>query len=242
MSDLKDQAYATYVSTHVASRKGAASVEQFRLQAVRWEKSLRPLLPEDRKIRIIDIGCGAGSVVWWLHQSGYRDAHGVDISAEQVAAAGALGVPNVRLGNFVENLADELGTVDVIMARDVFEHFDRPSLSGALRVINAALKPGGTLIFQVPNAESPFGGRIRYGDITHEQAFTSSSVHQLMLLTGFRDVRVLPVQPIVYGLRSWLRLMAWKVVQASYRLLISIEMGPAPNRVVSQNLIAVARR
>ena len=37
-----------------------------------------------------------------------------------------------------------------------------------------ALKPGGRWILHTANAESPFYGRVRYGDITHEQAFTQS--------------------------------------------------------------------
>jgi len=239
--DLKERAFASYVTTHLAPRKGAITLELFQAQARRWDTSLRRFLPKDKRARIVDIGCGSGSVVWWLHQSGYTASEGVDLSVEQVAAAKELGVPNVHHADLRTFLKDREGSFDVILARDVFEHFDRSTLFQLLELIHASLKVGGLLVFQVPNAESPFGGRIRYGDITHELAFTSSSVSQLMHLVGFRETSVYPVEPVVYGVRSFLRLLAWRCVQALYRALLSIEIGRG-QRIVSQNLIAVARR
>lgn len=238
---IKDRAFASYVTTHVAPRKGAVDRQLFEAQSRRWNATLRRFLPDNKGARIIDIGCGNGSVVWWLHQIGYAASEGIDLSAEQVAIALQLGVPNVHEADLRTYLSDRNGAFDVIMARDVFEHFDRDSLIQLLDLIYASLTVGGVLVFQVPNAESPFGGRIRYGDITHELAFTSSSVSQLMHLAGFQETQVYPVEPIIYGVRSYVRLLAWKCVQAFYQGLIAIEIGRG-TRVVSQNLIAVARR
>jgi 2-polyprenyl-3-methyl-5-hydroxy-6-metoxy-1,4-benzoquinol methylase len=239
--DTKDRAFASYVTTHLEPRKGKLTLERLRFQARRWNASLRRFLPAGKDARIIDLGCGGGSIVWWLHQLGYTRAEGIDLSSEQVAVAEALGIPNVRQADVHTYLGSERESFDVILARDVFEHFDRASLLTLLDTIQGSLKPGGCLIFQVPNAESPFGGRIRYGDITHEQAFTSASVSQLAHMVGFSDVQVYPVEPIIYGPKSFVRYLAWKCVQSLYRTLLTIELGGG-SRIVSQNLIAIARR
>src|SRR5688500_15139668 len=209
--ELKNRAFASYVTTHLAPRKDAMSPDTLRLQARYWNKGLRRFLPADKAAQIVDIGCGCGSVVWWLHQLGYASAEGVDVSAEQVSAAQQLGIANVYHADLRTFLKDREASYDAVLARDVFEHFDRASLVDVLEQVRVSLKAGGVLVFQVPNAESPFGSRIRYGDITHELAFTASSISQLMHLAGFRDTRIYPVEPAVYGAVSLARVMAWKV-------------------------------
>jgi SAM-dependent methyltransferase len=241
VTDVKDRAFASYVTTHLVPRKGAVTIDVLQTQAHRWDTCFAQFLPADKAARIVDLGCGAGSLVWWLHQRGYSAAEGVDLSAEQVAVAKALGVPKVRQADLRTFLADATDSFDVVFARDVFEHLDRNTLVAVLDLVHASLRAGGLLVLQVPNAESPFGGRIRYGDITHELAFTSASVSQLLLMAGFSEARTYSVEPVVYGLKTFLRLLAWKGVQALYRLLITIEIGRG-SRIVSQNLIAVARR
>lgn len=82
------------------------------------------------------------------------------------------------------------------------------------------LKPGGRWIIHVPNGESPFGGRMRYWDLTHELAFTRTSVAQLLLASGFSDVRCFEDQPVVHGAKSALRWLLWQGFRALLRLYI----------------------
>ena len=48
---------------------------------------LAPLLPTDRKARILEIGCGMGFALGALQQLGYADIEGVDADGGQIAAA-----------------------------------------------------------------------------------------------------------------------------------------------------------
>jgi 2-polyprenyl-3-methyl-5-hydroxy-6-metoxy-1,4-benzoquinol methylase len=75
---------------------------------------------------------------------------------------------------------------DVVLAFDVFEHLTRPELLDASREIERILKPGGVLLLHLPNGASPYCGAVRWGDITHEQAFTRSSLTQVLTPLGFR--------------------------------------------------------
>ena len=96
------------------------------------------------------------------------------------------------------------------------------------------------MIVQVPNAESPFFGRIRYGDFTHEMAFTRSSIAQLFNVLGFEDLRVYPTEPAISGVGSLGRAALWAAVKAFYRVLLYAELGRG-QWIFTQGLIAVGR-
>jgi hypothetical protein len=64
---------------------------------------------------------------------------------------------------------------------------------------------GYVAVARVPNAVSPFGGRIRYGDFTHETWFTARSVRQLAAASGFGPVEVIGCSPPVHGVVSAIR-------------------------------------
>lgn len=237
----KDRFFARYGETHLAPRKGAPTPERLRDLAVAWRQLFGRFLPTDPNARILDAGCGSGAIVWWLHDRGFREAEGIDISAEQIREGRDLGVGNLMQADLETYLADRVEAYDTILARDVLEHFSKDSIVRLLDLMHRALRTGGTLILQVPNGESPFGGRIRYGDFTHETAFTSASMSQLLRVAGFSAVAIYPVEPVVRGMRSFARYVAWNVAQAMYRALLTAEVGRG-RHVVTQNLLAVARK
>jgi 2-polyprenyl-3-methyl-5-hydroxy-6-metoxy-1,4-benzoquinol methylase len=52
-----------------------------------------------KTIKILDIGCGNGSLLAAAKEKGYTNVTGIDISPEQVEIANKLGVAEVRQGN-----------------------------------------------------------------------------------------------------------------------------------------------
>ena len=237
---FKDRFYRNYTSTHIAGRKGEATLEGFQREFPTWDKHFGRLLSPDHGSRILDVGCGRGGMVYWLQQRGYRNASGIDLSAEQVETARRLGIPNVQQAEVREYLAARRGHYDALVLRDVLEHFTRDDIVEVLELCRSAIRPGGVLIVQVPNAESPFFGRIRYGDFTHELAFSISSVTQLFNVVGFEDPRVYPTDPAIAGVRSLVRSVLWAGVKAFYRLLLFAELGRG-RWIFTQGLIAVGR-
>lgn len=217
------------------------SLALFARKAAMFAAHFARFLPESRDACILDAGCGSGSLVWWLQSRGYARAAGVDISEENAKLAASLGIANVRQGDLRESLRAARETYDAIVMRDVLEHFAKEQVIELLDAARAALKVGGRLILQVPNGESPLSGRIRYGDFTHELAFTASSLAQLFDRTGFRVHAFAPSRPVGAGFRSTLRALLWYPVEWMLRSVIWIESGPGP-RIVTQNLIAVAVR
>jgi 2-polyprenyl-3-methyl-5-hydroxy-6-metoxy-1,4-benzoquinol methylase len=237
---FKDRFYQSYTSTHVNHRKGEAALDRFRAEFGVWEKHFGRLLPRNREARILDVGCGRGGMVFWLQQRGYPRAEGVDLSREQVETARRLGIPNVQQADLSSYLGSRPGFYDALILRDVVEHFTREQIVEVLQLCRAAIRPGGSVIVQVPNAESPFFGRIRSGDFTHELAYTSSSVTQLFNVVGFDDPQVYPTDPAIAGLGSLGRAALWAAVKTFYRILLFAELGRG-QRILTQGLIAVGQ-
>lgn len=239
MTDYKDRFYGAYYTSHIVPRKGEFTLERFRAYARVFDRVWWSILPADKSARILDAGCGSGSLVWWMQQRGYEQAGGIDVSAEQVAIANALGVRNVVEGDLVPFLAGKQAWYDRVILRDVVEHFTRDAIVDMLDGCRRALRPGGALVIQVPNASTPLWGRIRHGDFTHEMAFTEGSLRQLLGVTGFGQVRFLPAGPVAQGIRDLPRHLLWRCVEAFYKMLAYAETGRR-NVIVTEGIIAMA--
>lgn len=239
--NYKDKFYRHYVSTHVLPRKGEVTLDEFGQRSIAYQKQFGKLLPKNKSSKIIDVGCGNGSVIWWLQQIGFTNTLGIDVSAEQVETGKRLGVKNIdqaNINNFLQNKKD---FYEVIFARDILEHFNKVDIVDILTLCYESLKIGGIIIIQVPNAESPFFGRIRYGDFTHDIAFTSSSLSQLLMVVGFTEVRCYPTEPLIYGVTSLIRFILWKIVEACYKSFLLAEFGRG-RKIVTYGIIAVATK
>ena len=236
----KEYLYKQYVSTHINKRKGLPDIRNLRRQSLGYQQHFNKHLPTDKTGRIVDLGCGSGGLVWWLIQSGFKNTKGIDGSLEQVELAHSNGIKNVEHGDVFEFLESERGCA-ALFARDLIEHFEKQSLFDFLEKCFSSLKPGGLIVLQVPNAESPYFGRVRYGDFTHELAFTTSSITQLLGAVGFEAIKVHPWRPAVTGPKSLIRYIAWRFIEPLLKLPIQIESG-GNNRIVTMNLIAVASK
>jgi len=154
MPDWRRRLYDGYVSSGQA---GIDPASGYRSAAPYINNIIRRHVPLDRKTRILDLGCGAGGMIYWLKKAGYLSVSGVDSSAEMVSAAHKSGVSDVRLGD----LQTELKTVgdnsiDVIFMMDVLEHMARDALFEICDEIFRVLRPGGRIILHVPNAQGIF--------------------------------------------------------------------------------------
>ena len=98
--------------------------------------------------RILEVGCGIGTIVFELVKQGY-EVTGTDIS--QVAIEyGRQKYGDVHLDvQPAEELAFEDETFDVVLSFDLFEHIAR--IDRHVGEVNRVLKPGGHYLFQTPN-------------------------------------------------------------------------------------------
>ncbi len=242
-TDYRRRIYASYSSARdrplAPSRLDEPTPRLPYLQSI-----IRQHFPKDRGAVILGLGCGHDALLYALHQSGYHHALGVDGSPEQVVAAQHLGIQRVSEGDVMQVLRGTRdASQDVVVAFDLIEHFTKPELITLIDEVHRVLKPGGQWIIHVPNGESPFGSRMRFGDFTHELAFTRQSIAQVLLSSGFTEVSCFEDRPVPHGLKSLLRAGLWAVIRAGLLFYIAVETGAFDRKAVfSQNLSAVARR
>ena len=239
MGDWKSKLYESYVSTRQAAAVADESVGPELSGYPQLLDVIKRHVPSDTSVRITDLGCGHGALVFCLKSLGYTDIEGIDVSSEQVALANKLGIDEVRQGDLIEHLQSASKTYDVLFLMDVLEHLGKQDVIDLLSLARTSLAAGGRAIIHVPNAEGLFGMRVRYGDFTHELCFTPQSIRQVLRACGFRDVQVYEDKPVVHGIKSLVRSALWKVLTLRERLLLLAETG-AGGHILSQNMLVVA--
>jgi len=225
------------------AESGPLTAEQEESRFDFFRVKFSPWLTPDRKAALLDLGCGQGHFLKYLDRQGYANLTGVDISPEQCRLAKAA-VPSAALleMNLFEFLADKTNGFDCISALDVIEHLEKTSVVGFLRAVHRALKPGGRLILQTPNAASPWGMAVRYGDFTHECCFTPNSLTQLLTLVGFTGIALQPSGPIPRSLKGLIRVWLWKFFSLYYRLYNLVETGSGGGGLYSRVFLCLARK
>ena len=217
--------------------------EALELRRPYLEMTIRAFFPARREISILDVGCGSGALLYFLRKLGYQDCEGVDAVAEQVAAAKRMGIRGVRQADAIETLTVAPSeSRDVIVAFDVLEHLNDDKLNHFLHESRRVLKPAGRVIIHTCNAGSPFGMLMRYGDITHQRAFTKNSIEQILRTHNFIDIRCIESVPVIHGLKSAARAMLWKIMRSFLSLFLLAEMGTAEGAILTQNFLIVAFR
>lgn len=240
-NDYRDTFYQAYASSHTITRKGELTPEKLRTRARQWNHQFSRFLPKQKNASILDVGCGDGALLWWLQQIGFTNAEGVEVSKEQVVIARRLGVDHVHQADLNEFLSSKVESYDLLILRNVLEHFRKSEILEILRLCRSALRPEGRVVIQVPNGESPFFGRIRYGDFTHEIAFCASSLAQVLHVMDFKNCEFYPVRPFLPGVWQMPRRVLWRVVESVYRLCLMTEAGRSA-RIVTLDILAYAQK
>ena len=101
------------------------------------------------KLRVLEVGCGAGTRLQQLKSMGH-EVTGQDLVAAAAATAARHGV-HVHVGD-LETLGLPQGSFDVVALHHVLEHVPDPVAT--LRACHGLLRPGGHLVSVHPNAAS----------------------------------------------------------------------------------------
>ena len=213
--------------------------------ADRWGKAydyyLRHWLPPRKDAAVLDVACGAGKLLHFFKRRGYPNLTGVDLSPEQVALARQV-IPGIVQGDVLPFLEARPDHFDLITGLDIIEHLEKPVVLHFLEACFRALRPGGRLILETVNADTPFALPILYGDFTHESCFTPQTVVALLRMTGFSAIEVRETGPVPYGysLKSSLRYLVWRVLRAGILLANTAETGNTGSGVFTRVMISSA--
>lgn len=169
-------------------------------------------LARQSKGRVLDVGCGNGSVLYYLRQY-FDELCGVELSALRADSARRLlqrtdARFDIRSGNIEEGLEWPDNYFDVIVSADVIEHV--VDIWSAAAEMARLIRPGGTLICSTPNiaylprrlallmgrfpstAGDDEGFSVRDGELYdggHLHYFTYSTLERLFARNGVEIIR-----------------------------------------------------
>lgn len=137
--------------------------------------------------RVLDVGCGTGSMLSLLAQHRGAELVGLEPEADRAAIAREEGF-DVREEALSPQLLDDIGTFDVVLFADVIEHLAAPV--GILELAQRFLRKDGRILASIPNVAhwsvrlGLLAGRFDYQpygilDATHLRWFTERTVRQV---------------------------------------------------------------
>jgi len=154
---------------------------------------LKNNLPTDPRLPILDIGCGFGQMLAGIRSLGYENLHGIDISEDAVEHGRSLGLNISKietLDRFFQETTEP--AFELAIMSHVLEHIEKHKIIDTLRSIKEKiLKPGGSLLVAVPNAQSNTDCYWAYEDFTHTTIFTAGSLYYVLRCAGFENVTFL---------------------------------------------------
>lgn len=146
--------------------------------------------------RVLDVGCGAGTLTRLLADECKADFVGVEPDPTRAGHAAQRGL-KVYAGYLSPEVIREIGLFDIALMADVLEHLPNPQ--EMLLLVREALKPGAAVIVSMPNVAHwsvrlrLLRGKFEYEpwgimDATHLRWFTAASAKALLSSAGFRVV------------------------------------------------------
>jgi len=239
MTDYRTRIYKEY-----ASRMQDTPIVFDEVEAVRWGRAydtfLKGWLPE-KNVAILDVACGGGKLLHFFKSRGYTDLQGVDVSPEQVTLSKQV-TENITEVNSIDYLEEKKESYDFITGLDIIEHFQKSEVLKFLDASYGALKPGGRIILQTPNAESPWGMTHRYNDFTHEIAFNPNSLKRLLSLCGFFEIESREAGPVIHGVVSLGRYLIWKAIRVGLAIWNLAETGSRGSDIYTRVFLISGRK
>jgi ubiquinone/menaquinone biosynthesis C-methylase UbiE len=118
--------------------------------------------------RVLDFGCGHGTLALEIAQAGAASVLGIDLADQRIAYAQARTAPRAPAGTTMRFERLDITTIpgeglfDRIVSKDTFEHVG--PVDAVLAAMVRLLKPGGEIILGFsPLYNSPFGDHGEYG-------------------------------------------------------------------------------
>ncbi|WP_329742488.1 class I SAM-dependent methyltransferase [Dyella sp. A6] len=193
----------------------------------------------NNETQVLEIGFGNGTFAGWIREF---TQHYVGIEANQALVDRAIdsGIEAYGSATGLDTVAGER-EFDLIVAFDVIEHLSLEDIITMMQTWERHLSNDGRILIRIPSGDSPFSGRIMYGDITHKTLLGTTALRQLAPQANLELVATYPPALPILGLglqRAIARIMvatARKIATA----IINATFHGNRHGVVTSNLIAI---
>jgi SAM-dependent methyltransferase len=141
--------------------------------------------PPPGPIRILDAGCGTGSLMDQLRDRSEVEVTGIDVAPEALTFSRERGQSQLVQGDLTA-LPFATARFDLILALEVVEHVEKDEI--ALAELCRVLKPGGTLLLSVPAYRFLWSSH----DVAlhHKRRYTAQCIHTSLTKAGLDSTKV----------------------------------------------------
>lgn len=242
MKNYKSKLFNSYLDTHIRNREGVPTLKHYELFNKYFSKIIKKIdISKDSKI--LDLGCGVGFFLYSLKNNKYSNLKGIEFSSELVEIAVENGLDFIKQGDIIDELNNSVEKYDLIILKDVIEHFEKELIYEILEKLYKKLNTGGKIFIQVPNATNLFSGRVLYNDFTHEFSFTKTSLTQLLSSVGFTNHKFYKNEPYLFSLtpKHFIKFIFKSVYHLLVKILLFFEEPSFPI-VVSESIIVISKK
>jgi 2-polyprenyl-3-methyl-5-hydroxy-6-metoxy-1,4-benzoquinol methylase len=155
-----------------------------------------------KKLSVLDIGCGAGQISFYLANQGHN-IHGIDISQKAVTTckqtAQFFNLPNARF--YVKNIEKNSisGKYDLIILSELIEHIKNDHK--IIKKLQKNLNKNGLLLITTPSDNAPLYrlGLLDEFDqrVGHIRRYNPKSLRQLLTSNGYEIISLVPNEGIL---------------------------------------------
>jgi SAM-dependent methyltransferase len=211
MDSYREKIFKKYAEIEgLCTQKYSDIAAEYSFRSKLYDLNFKNIIPENKGVRILELGAGMGYFLKYLENSGYENYKGIDWS-DQPSKGKELSLRNeIVVTNIFDYLQDTEETYDLIVSMHVLEHLLKNEIIKLLELVYARLNKNGFFLLVVPNASSPiFGSFTRYIDFTHEIGFTMPSLREILKICGFEFIQIRPVMDISFYARAFFRVLNW---------------------------------
>jgi SAM-dependent methyltransferase len=151
------------------------------------------LLPAQRPLRSLDVGCGYGAMLGEL--SRYGAATGLEVSEQAVEACRRRGFEDVLLSS-AYSVPEPDESFDVVSFFDCLEHLEDDR--AALREARRLLRPGGHVVVTLPAYNFLYANNDRVAH--HQRRYTVGEIRSKLEASGFRLRKATYVNALLFPL------------------------------------------
>lgn len=239
MAKMKNMEYKDY-NLHLKNTV-IKSKRQFEIYENYYRKNLLKFLPTDKRITIVDIGCGLGHFLYFLKKNNFQNIQGIDLVEENVKFCKKKGfkVMQKDIFNYIKSTKEKS---DLFVLSNFLEHFSYNQIIEIINSLSDLLNDEGKIIIIIPNCNNILGLATYFSDITHKSPLTEKSFEDLILKTrikkySFHNLIVYPNIPIIDSLIG-----GYNKILFIMRRINNLLNGQKPFKVQSKNLLAILEK
>jgi 2-polyprenyl-3-methyl-5-hydroxy-6-metoxy-1,4-benzoquinol methylase len=163
-----------------------------------YKHNFLPHIPKDKHARILVVSCGPGYLVNLLREQGYDNVLGIDSDPAKVAHATRRQL-NCRTEHAFPFLQEHEAEFDAIVSEQELNHLTIDEMLQFLGLCWRSLRPNGVIVVYGLNGANPLVGAENLAhNIDHFNMFTEYSLNQVLELSHFRDIKILPLKLYVF--------------------------------------------